>query len=238
MWTQNRYNPQEREAHRQQRRLEHKTYAFDIENESKEVFSIDTPPPTISWKLHIWHIFSYTQAELIARYKRMKWFNVFYPMGYDNNWIPTENLVEKELWIDIKNVERRDFIKSCAEINKKYKEVYKNLRVSLWMSVDRDQSYATISPEVQQLVQQRFVKMFEAWQIVSKEFPALRCTKNQTTIAQAETEEIECDSFYNYVRFAIEDGWEIVIATTRPELMPACVAVVVNPTDARYTKFL
>jgi valyl-tRNA synthetase len=92
----NKYNHQESEVKRQKFREEHKIFAFD-KDASKPIYSIDTPPPTVSGKIHIGHIFSYTQAEIIARFKRMSGFNVFYPMGYDNNGIPTEQLVEKEL---------------------------------------------------------------------------------------------------------------------------------------------
>jgi valyl-tRNA synthetase len=90
------YNHQESEKKRQSYREEKQIFAFS-KDETKPVYSIDTPPPTVSGKIHIGHIFSYTQAEIIARFKRMSGFNVFYPMGYDNNGIPTEQLVEKEL---------------------------------------------------------------------------------------------------------------------------------------------
>ena len=235
----NKYNFSESEAKWQSYWEENQTFAFNMnETDPNKIFSIDTPPPTVSWKLHIWHVFSYTQAEIIARYKRMKWFNVFYPMWYDDNWIPTEQLVEKELWINIKDIERKDFVAKCLEINQKYRDLYKSLRQSLWISVDWNRTYATISPEVQQLVQIRFVEMYEKWQIVCKEFPSLRCTKNQTTIAQAETEEKEFNEFFNYLNFTLDDGEKLVIATTRPEMLPACVAVFVHPDDERFQKYI
>ena len=168
----------------------------------------------------------------------MKWFNVFYPMGYDDNWIPTEQLVERELKINIKEIERKDFVSKCLEINQKYRDLYKSLWQSLWISVDWNRTYATISPEVQQLVQTRFVEMYEKWQIVCKEFPSLLCTKNQTTIAQAETEEKEFNEFFNYLNFTLEDWEKLVIATTRPEMLPACLAVFVHPDDERFQKYI
>lgn len=231
------YNHQESEKKRQSYREENQIFAFS-KDENKPVYSIDTPPPTVSGKIHIGHIFSYTQAEIIARFKRMSGFNVFYPMGYDNNGIPTEQLVEKELGINIKDVERKDFIEKCLEVADKYKIKYENLWKSLWLSVDRQRCYTTISPEVQQFVQQTFVKLYNEWHIVFKEFPALRCTKMQTTLAQAETEEKEFSEFFNYLNFTLDCGSKLVIATTRPELLPACVAVFVHPDDKRFEKYV
>ena len=230
------YNTPESEKKRREFREEKQIYKFDM-NSSKPTFSIDTPPPTVSGKLHIGHISSYTQAELIGRYKRMTGHNVFYPMGYDDNGIPTEILVEKELGINIKDIERKDFIEKCLEVNKKYREIYKNLRKKVWVSVDRTRTYATISPEVQQIAQQEFVKLYKKWDIVCKDFPALRCTKNQTTIAQAETEDKEFEEFFNDIAFTLEDGAELIIATTRPEMISSCKAVFANPEDERYQKY-
>lgn len=231
------YNHQESESKWQKYREEKQIFAFS-KDETKPIYSIDTPPPTVSWKIHIGHIFSYTQAEIIARFKRMSGYNVFYPMGYDNNGIPTEQLVEKELWINIKDVERKDFIAKCLDVVEKYKHLYENLRKSLGLSVDRSRFYTTISPEVQQLAQSTFVKLYHEWHIVCKDFPALRCTKMQTTLAQAETEEQEFNEFFNYLNFSLDCGGKLVIATTRPELLPACVAVFVNPTDKRFQKYI
>ncbi len=232
------YSISDREAHRQQYWLEQQTYAFDLHNDSKPVYSIDTPPPTVSGNLHIGHIFSYTQAEIIARYKRMMGHNVYYPIGYDDNGIPTEILVHKELGDTAKDMDRKTFVTACLDVTAKYRDIYKSLRQSMGMSFDRNMTYSTISPFVQKIAQQRFVEMVKSWAIVRKEFPALRDRANQTTIAQAETEEKEEDAFFNDIRFTVEWGWEIIIATTRPELMPACVAVFINPEDTRYTAML
>ncbi|MDR3169555.1 MAG: class I tRNA ligase family protein [Candidatus Peribacteria bacterium] len=235
----NKYNFQEAEAKWQAFREEQQTNAFDLTNtDSNQIFSIDTPPPTVSGRLHIGHVFSYTQAEIIARYKRMKGFNVFYPMGYDDNGIPTEQLVERELKINIKEMERKDFVEACLKINQKYRDIYKALWQSLGFSIDWKRTYATILPEVQQLVQKRFVEMYKNGDIVGKKFPALRCTKMQTTVAQAETEEKEFNEFFNYLNFTLEDGEKLVIATTRPEMIPACVAVFAHPDDERFAKYI
>ena len=168
----------------------------------------------------------------------MQWYNVFYPMWYDNNWIPTEQLVERDLGINIKDVERKDFISKCLELVDKYKVLYENLWRSLGISVDRNRFYTTISPEVQKISQHTFVKLYKQWHIVCKEFPALRCTKMQTTVAQAETEEQEFNEYFNYLNFTLDDWENLVIATTRPELLPACLAVFVHPDDDRFAKYI
>jgi len=217
---------------------EKQVYSFDGDDTQRPVYSIDTPPPTVSGKLHIGHIFSYTQAECMARYKRMTWHNVFYPMGFDDNGIPTEILVEKELKINIKDTPRKGFVAKCLEVNQKYRDIYKDLRQTLWMSVDWNRTYATILPEVQALSQRHFVELLGKWVIYKKEFPALRCTKNQTTIAQAETEEQEFNEYFNNIAFTLHDGRQCVIATTRPEMLPACVAVFVHPDDERFTDYI
>ena len=232
----NKYNFSESEAKRQAYWEENKINEYEKWS-SKPTFSLDTPPPTVSGKLHIWHISSYTQAEIIARYKRMEGFNVYYPMWFDNNWIPTEQLVEKDLNINIKEMERKDFIKKCLETNEKYVEIYKNLWRRMWLSVDRTKCYSTIQLSTQQLVQKEFVKLYKKWEIISKDFPALRCTKLQATIAQAETEEKEFNEFFNDIEFTLDDGTKLVIATTRPELLPACKAVFAHPDDERYQPY-
>jgi len=164
--------------------------------------------------------------------------NVYYPIGYDDNGIPTEILVHKELWDQAKDMDRKTFVTACLDVTAKYRDFYKSLRQSVGMSFDRSMTYSTISPFVQKIAQQRFVEMLSSGAIVRKEFPALRDRANQTTIAFAETEEKEEDAFFNDVRFEVEWWGEIIIATTRPELMPACVWLFVNPQDTRYTSFL
>ena len=239
------YSIHDRESHRQQFWIDNNTYKFDPTDTSRPLYTIDTPPPTVSGTLHIGHIFSYTQAEIIARYKRMTGHNVYYPVGYDDNGIPTEILVQKELgdqtkltWTAVRDMDRKTFVNACLDITAQYRDEYKALWQSVGMSFDRDMTYSTISPMVQKIAQERFAELYKKWAIVRKEFPALWDWANQTTIAQAETEEKEEDAFFNDVRFDVEDGESIIIATTRPELMPACVAVFVNPEDSRYTHML
>ena len=158
-------------------------------------------------------------------------------MGFDNNGIPTEQLVERDLKINIKEMERKDFIQKCLEVNEKYVKIYENLWRTMGLSIDWTKTYSTIEIKTQQIVQQEFVKLYNKGHIVSKEFPALRCTKLQATIAQAETEDQEFEEYFNDIEFRMEDGTKLTIATTRPELLPACKAVFAHPNDERYQKY-
>jgi len=132
-------------------------------------------------------------------------------------------------------MDRKDFIQKCLEVNEQYVSLYENLWKSLGLSVDWTKTYSTIELNTQQIVQQEFVKLYNKWHIVSKEFPALRCTKLQATIAQAETEDCEFEEFFSDIEFTLDDGTKLNIATTRPELLPACKAVFAHPSDERYT---
>lgn len=203
-------------------------------NSTKELFTIDTPPPTISGALHLGHIYSYTQAEIIARYKRLAGFNVRYPIGMDNNGLPTERLVEKEREIKGYKMPLADFVKICIEVTEVYREKYKALWRSLGLSVDWNLEYATISKETQKFVQTVFKELFEKEAIYQKEATALYCCQCQTSVAQAEVEDSDMDSAFLDIAFKIEGGEELIISTTRPELLPACVAVFVHPEDERY----
>ncbi|MCX6825107.1 MAG: valine--tRNA ligase [candidate division SR1 bacterium] len=233
----NKYNHLESEAKRRGYREENATYAYDA-NSSNPVYSIDTPPPTVSGKIHIGHIFSYTQAEVIARYKRMSGYNVFYPFGFDDNGLPTERLVEKEIGKKGSEMPRKDFIAECLRVTKGYREQFKDLRKSVGVSADRSLEYSTISPLVQRISQRSFLDLLSKKMIYKKNFPALRCTECQTSVAQAEVEDKDFDSTFYDLQFSLEDTTPIIIATTRPELLPACVAVFVNPEDERYKKIV
>ncbi len=217
---------------------EHNINKFDI-NSTKEVYSIDTPPPTVSWKIHIWHIFSYTQAEVIARFKKMMGYNVFYPFGFDDNGLPTERLVEKEIWKKWSELSREEFILECLKITDEYRNKFKNLWISMWFSVDWDLSYSTISQSTQKVSQNSFLSLINKWIIYRKEAPALWCHECQTAIAQAEVEKKELDGIFYDIEFNLSSDLQpLTISTTRPELLPACVAVFVNSEDERYRRFI
>lgn len=215
---------------------ENSVYCFDPANKSK-IYSIDTPPPTVSGSLHIGHIFSYTQAEMIARFKRMQGYNVFYPFGFDDNGLPTERLVEKEEGITAKNLPRSEFVEKCIRTIAKYEKEFKDLWQSLGFSVDWSLQYETVGPLARRISQRSFIELFKSGKAYMKESPVLWCTECQTSIAQAELEASEKDTVFNYIRFRAGND-ELPVATTRPELLYGCVCLFVNPDDDRYGKYI
>lgn len=231
------YNAQEKESYWQKFWEDEKINKFDPDS-PKKLFTIDTPPPTISGSLHLGHIYSYTHAEVIARYRRLAGFNVRYPIGMDNNGLPTERLVEKERNIQGHNMPLADFVNICLEVTEIYKKKYEDLWKSLGLSVDWDLEYASISSEAQKLAQTVFKELFEKGAIYQKEATALYCHSCHTSVAQAEVEDKEMDSVFYDLAFKRHNGDELIISTTRPELLPACVAVFVHPDDKRYTELV
>ena len=228
----NKYNFQEKEEKWRNHWLENKIYKFDRNVEGKEIFSIDTPPPTVNGMLHIGHIFSYTQTEMLARYKRLSGYNVFYPFGFDDNGLPSERLVEKEQKKRAHQIGREEFNKLCLETTGKYIKEFEELFNRLGVSTDWDLAYQTISPETIKISQKSFIELAKDNKCYHAESPALWCNECLTTFAQAELETKTRESFFNYITFkTVEDGEEFTIATTRPELLPAIVAVFINPDD-------
>ena len=228
------YDHQLSEATAQQKWEEQKTYA--MENNPGSLYSIDTPPPTVSGTLHIGHIFSYTQTDIIARYKRMNGYSVFYPFGFDDNGLPTERYVEKKRNVRGHEMSRSDFIKLCIEESHEAAETFKNLWQKMGLSADWSETYSTISNDSRKISQQSFIELFNKNYIYRKQEPALYCTTCRTSVAQAELDDQEHPSFFNDIIFKDNDGNDLIIATTRPELLPACVAVLYNPDDVRYIK--
>lgn len=211
-------------------------YKYD-DSKKGAVYSIDTPPPTVSGSLHIGHIFSYTQAEMIARFRRMQGCNVFYPFGFDDNGLPTERLVERDEGIIAKNMPRSEFIKKCISTTAKYESEFKSMWKSLGFSVDWSLQYETVSPAVRKISQELFLELVKQGKAYSKESPVLWCTECQTSIAQAELDTKDIDSTFNYIPFVV-DGETIEVATTRPELLYGCVCLFVHPADKRYAKYI
>lgn len=201
------------------------------------IFSIDTPPPTVSGKLHIGHVFSYTQAEMIARFKRMQGYDVFYPFGFDDNGLPTERLVERDEKIRAHMLPRSAFREKCLETVERYEEEFRRLWQRLGFSVDWSLQYQTISDQAQKISQKSFIELAKSHKAYMKESPVLWCTECRTSIAQAELETRECDTTFNYLSFETPLG-SLPIATTRPELLAGCVCVFVHPEDARYQGFV
>ena len=205
---------------------------YDFKPDEREIYSIDTPPPTVNGKIHIGHIFSYSQTEMVARYKRICGYNVFYPFGFDCNGLPTERLVEKEKGKKAHEIGREEFSKLCYETTDKYGEEFKYLFSRLGVSTDWNISYKTISPSTIKISQSSFLDLVENNHCYHKESPALWCNECLTSIAQAELETKTIATTFNYIEFeTAEDKEKFTIATTRPELLPAIVAVFVNPND-------
>lgn len=211
---------------------ENKIYEFKLDQ--RKVYSIDTPPPTVNGKIHIGHIFSYSQAEMIARYKRISGYNVFYPFGFDDNGLPSERLVEKEQGKKAHEIGRENFSKLCYETTDKYEAEFQDLFSKLGVSTDWSMHYKTVSPSTIKISQNSFLDLIEKGYCYHKESPALWCNECLTSIAQAELETKTIKTTFNYVNFeTVEDGEKFTIATTRPELMPAIVCVFVNPNDEK-----
>ena len=224
------YNALEKEAKWLEYWNDNKVYKFNKDN--RKVFSIDTPPPTVNGKIHIGHIFSYSQTEMIARYKRLRGYNVFYPFGFDDNGLPSERLVEKEQGKKAHEIGREAFSKLCYETTDKYEEEFQELFSKMGVSTDWDIHYKTVSPSTIKISQLSFLDLIKKGHCYHKESPALWCNECLTSIAQAELETKTIKTTFNYVNFkTVEDGEEFTIATTRPELLPAIVCVFVNPND-------
>ncbi len=230
------YNFTEIERQMQELWQRDETYRFD-KNAAGEIYSIDTPPPTVSGSLHIGHLFSYTQAEMIARFRRMNGHNVFYPFGFDDNGLPTERLVERDEGIRANALPRSEFAERCMNVAQKYEAEFTSLWKSLGFSVDWSLQYRTISPEVQKISQQLFLELAKSGKAYTKEAPVLWCTECQTSIAQAELDTADIDSTFNYIPFAVGSA-TLEVATTRPELLYGCVCLFVHPNDARYAKYI
>ncbi len=232
------YNIQEREEHWRKFWEEEGIYKFD-DGSDKPVFSVDTPPPYVSADhLHSGHIMSYSQAEFVVRYKRMKGFNVFYPMGFDDNGLPTERFVEKKYKVNKSKISRSEFIKICLEETRKGAETYKKLWTALGISVDWSKTYSTINDHCRRISQQSFVDLYKKNLVYKAKKPALWCTTCQTAISQADLEAEEKESELVYIKAKTETGEDLVFATTRPELLPACMGISVHPDDARYKKLI
>ena len=251
----NKYDPKTREPHWQSQWEEKGVYHFKDDQPKEKTFVIDTPPPTVSGVLHMGHIFSYTQADFVARYKRMNGFDVFYPMGFDDNGLPTERLVEKIKKIRAHNYisehGREAFVELCQDVVDEAETEFKRLFQSVALSVDWNQLYQTISAEVTALSQASFLDLIDKDEAYRDFRPTYWDWKDQTAIATAETEEKEMPGWQCHIPFGLMDkaDWEelasdpsaarpefssleqVHIMTTRPELLGACLALMVHPDD-------
>src|SRR3989344_2454387 len=212
--------------------LDNKIFSFDRKSR-KKAFSIDTPPPTVSGDLHMGHAMSYTHFDIIGHYMRQRGFNVLQPMGFDDNGHPTERFVEKLHNIESKNTDKEKFNALVRAEIPKWEARQKEDLIKLGHGYDWEATYSTISPESVALAQRSFIDLYEKGLAYRKEEPTLWCTRCQTALAQADLEDKERETKLNYVYFQTEKE-KIEIATTRPQLLPACVGLFVHPDDARY----
>ena len=209
----------------------HDIYAYDSGGRGP-VFSVDTPPPYVSAAhLHVGHAMSYSQPDFIVRYRRMRGERVFYPIGFDDNGLPTERYVEQAYRVRAADMPRAEFVALCLAETQRTAERYEDLWRRLGLSLDWSLRYSTIDARCQRTAQTSFVKLHQAGYLRRAEDPILWCPEDRTSLAQADVEDLERTSRLHTIRFS--DG--LLIATTRPELLPACVALYHHPSDARYS---
>ncbi len=228
------YDPKESEPKWMQFWESQKINAFDPEDTSREIFSIDTPPPTVSGKMHMGHAFGNSQQDFIARFKRMQGYNVLQPFGTDDNGLPTKLLIEKTKKVSASKMDRKEFVELVLKtLKEELRPAYTQDWKRLGISCDFNVSYTTINEHCQRISQQSFIELYKKGRQYRVEAPAMYCPKCQTAISQVELEDLEEPSTFNTIIFKAE-GEDLQIATTRPELLPACVAIFYHPEDKRY----
>ncbi|RTL07494.1 valine--tRNA ligase [Candidatus Dependentiae bacterium] len=213
--------------------LSEKTYQTNAN--AALLYAIDTPPPTVSGTLHIGHVFSYTQTDIIARHKRMEGRAVFYPFGFDDNGLPTERYVEKKCNVRAHEMKRGAFIDLCLTESAKAADTFKDLWQNLGISAEWEHTYSTISVDARRISQQSFLELYAKDLVYRRYEPALYCTACRTSVAQAELDDAQLPAFFTTISFTADNGNQLDISTTRPELLPACVALLFHPNDTRYT---
>ena len=231
------YDPKTVEPRLNERWQREGTYQFDRASD-RPVYSIDTPPATVSGHLHLGHAYSYSHADFMARFWRMKGYNIFYPMGFDDNGLPTERLVEKQLGVTARQIGRKAFIERCLEVGRDFEEEYRTLWQRMGLSIDWRFSYRSIDTLSRRTSQQSFLDLYRKGLAYRQEAPTIWCPECQTAIAQADLDDLERQTTFYTLAFTLPDGATLPIATTRPELLPACVAVFVHPEDPHYAPFI
>lgn len=207
-------------------------YRFNPDD-NRPVYSVDTPPPTVSGDLHMGHCYHYSHADLYVRFQRMNNKNVFYPMGWDDNGLPTERLVENRMGISPEAVGAEAFLKAIAETSQQLEDNYEKLWKRIGLSVDWRYTYSTISEPARKVAQYSFIELYNKGRLYTAASPTIWCPVCKTALAQAEIADLQRDTVFYTIAFSC-DGQILPIATTRPELLPACVAVFINPEDKRH----
>jgi valyl-tRNA synthetase len=244
-----RYDREHSERHWQEQWARERIYEFRPD-ERRPAFAIDTPPPTVSGELHVGHIYSYVQAEAMARFWRMQGFNVYYPFGFDDNGLPTERFVERTRGARARDMGRPAFIAACLEVSSEVEDRFESLWKSLGFSVDWRLRYSTIDPQSRRISQWSFLDLYRKGRVYRAQAPNPWCVECQTAIAQAEVDDAERATTFWTLDFELwiaethgqsaihNPQTTIPIATTRPELLPACVAVFVHPEDERFRELV
>ena len=234
--------------------VQNKTFAFDKTAAKENVYSIDTPPPTVSGSLHVGHVFSYTHTDLIARYQRMKGKKVFYPIGWDDNGLPTERRVQNFFGVRCEPtlpfdsnfvaplepsekqipISRKNFVELCEKLTLEDEKVFESLFQTLGLSIDWNYTYQTIDKRARTVSQRAFLRNLKRGEAYQAEAPTLWDVTFRTAVAQAELEDRERPGAFHKIGFKKQNGEKVYIETTRPELLPSCVALVANPDDDRY----
>lgn len=207
-------------------------------NQYGEVYSIDTPPATVSGHLHMGHLYSYSHTDFVARFWRMRGKNVFYPMGFDDNGLPTDRYVEKRLGVKSRQMNRSEFVKLCLKVSEEAEQEYCDLWQRLGLSIDWRYTYRTIDETSREIAQRSFLELYRKGLAYHQNAPGLWCPECQASIAQADIDDLERESEFVTLAFHVREQAILPIATTRPELLPACVAIFVHPEDDRYTDFI
>ena len=228
-----RYDPNTAEPRLHGRWQEKGVYHFRPEAD-RRVYSIDTPPPTVSGHLHLGHVYSYSHTDFMARFWRMNGRNVYYPMGYDDNGLPTERLVEKWEGVKAADIGRRAFVERCLAVSEEAEKAYQALWQRLGLSIDWRYTYRTIDERSQRISQLSFLDLYHKDLVYRQQAPTIWCPECETAIAQAEVNDLQRESTFYTLDFRLENGETLAIATTRPELLPACVAVFIHPEDSRF----
>lgn len=212
-------------------------YQFDAASEAP-VYAIDTPPPTVSGRLHMGHVFSYTHPDFMARFWRMNGYNVYYPMGFDDNGLPTERLVERLLGKSAADLGRVAFTAECLRLSESMEAEYRTLWDRLALSLDWRYTYRSIEARSRRISQWSFLDLYRQGLAYRQQAPTIWCPECRTAIAQAEVDDLERESEFVTIPFTLADGAPLLIATTRPELLPACVAIFVHPSDERFAHLI